>query len=202
MKSPQISGRKGMQRFLAGAVIGAITAWLLYFYMHGTMQEKQILTIREQQKTIENLKRDIEIWKKEAESLNQETEEQITVHEIQVTISNFRDFKLDLLSVLEAQEEIRKDLSSLLTKDLETVYKGKLLIRKKCFLNGGNKLRNFGKAPASDCTAGKSSAFGFNDFPTVFAELFKISLCCRIFEHSCEHCRSNYLFAGSGEHGC
>ncbi len=130
MKSPQISGRKGMQRFLAGAVIGAFTAWLLYFYMHGTMQEEQILTIREQQKTIENLKRDIEIWKKEAESLNEETEEQITVHEIQVTISNFRDFKLDLLSVLEAQEEIRKDLSSLLTKDLETVYKGKLLIRK------------------------------------------------------------------------
>ena len=47
-----------------------------------------------------------------------------------MTIENYRDYKLDLLSVIEAQEAIRNDLRSLITKDLETVYKGKSLIRK------------------------------------------------------------------------
>lgn len=130
MKVPTVFNNKGWQRFFAGVAIGSIVSWLLYFYMHSEMQENQILTIEEQKKEIIDLKRKIEIWEKDSESLNKETEKKIKIQEIQVTIENYRVYKLDMLSVLEAQEEIRKDLSSLLTKDLETVYKGKLLIRK------------------------------------------------------------------------
>lgn len=130
MKIPSVSSDKGWQRFFAGVAIGAIISWALYFYMHGVMQEQQIQKIETQKQEIKDLTKKIEIWEEESESLNEEAEKKVKIIEIQVTIENYRDYKLDLLSVIEAQEAIRNDLRSLITKDLETVYKGKSLIRK------------------------------------------------------------------------
>jgi len=130
MRAPFLANDKGWQRFFSGIVIGGIVSWIIFFYMHSEMQEDQIQEIIEQKREISNLRDKIEIWEKESESLNEETEKKLTIQEIQVTIENYREYDLDLLSVLEAQEAIRKDLSSLISKDLETVYKGKLLIKK------------------------------------------------------------------------
>ena len=121
---------KGWQRFFAGVVIGAIIGWVVFFYMYGKMQENLTQEIIEQKQEISNLNDKIAIWEKESESLNEETEKKLTIQDIQITIENYRQYDLDLLSVLQAQEAIRKDLSSLISKDLETVYKGKLLIKK------------------------------------------------------------------------
>lgn len=130
MKPPNITSSQEWQRFFVGVVIGAIISWLLYFYMHGVMQEKQILLIAKQKDTIAELTRNLEIWKKDYELLNEDIEKKIKIQDITVTIENYKTYKLDLLSVIEAQKGIRNDLSSLITKDLETVYKGKLLIKK------------------------------------------------------------------------
>lgn len=130
MKVPFGYSDRGWQRFFAGVAIGAIISWILYFYMHGVMQEQQIQKIETQKQEIRNLTKKIEIWEEESESLNEATENKLKVIEIQVTIENYRDYKLDLLSVIEAQESVRSDLRSLITKDLETVYKGRSLIRK------------------------------------------------------------------------
>ncbi|MGM9926689.1 MAG: sporulation membrane protein YtrI [Bacillus sp. (in: firmicutes)] len=130
MKIPAISSDKKWQRFFAGVVIGGVVSWLLYFYMHGIMQEKQIQRIKSQEQQIIDLTKKIEIWEKESESHNEETEKNVKVIDIQVTIDNYRDYKLDLLSVIEAQESIRNDLRSLITKDLETVYNSKSLLKK------------------------------------------------------------------------
>ena len=130
MRPSSILSQKEWQRFFAGVAIGAIISWVIYVYLHGIMQETQIKEIIEQQQTIQKLEDEIAIWEKESESINEETEKKLTIQEIQIVIENYRDYDLDLLSVLKAQEEIRKDLSSLITKDLETVYKGRFLIKK------------------------------------------------------------------------
>jgi len=130
MRPPNILSQKEWQRFFAGVAIGAIISWVIYVYLHGMMQETQMKEIIEQQQTIQKLEDEIAIWEKESESINEETEKKLTIQEIQIAIENYRDYDLDLLSVLKAQEEIRKDLSSLITKDLETVYKGRFLIKK------------------------------------------------------------------------
>ena len=130
MRPPNILSQKEWQRFFAGVAIGAIISWVIYVYLHGIMQETQMKKIIEQQQTIQKLEDEIAIWEKESESINEETEKKLTIQEIQIVIENYRDYDLDLLSVLKAQEEIRKDLSSLITKDLETVYKGRFLIKK------------------------------------------------------------------------
>ncbi len=130
MRPPSILSQKEWQRFFAGVAIGAIISWVIYVYLHGMMQESQMKEIIEQQQTIQKLEDEIAIWEQESESINEETEKKLTIQEIQIAIENYRDYDLDLLSVLKAQEEIRKDLSSLITKDLETVYKGRFLIKK------------------------------------------------------------------------
>lgn len=130
MRPPNVLSQKEWQRFFAGVAIGAIISWVIYVYLHGMMQETQMKEIIEQQQIIKKLEDEIAIWEKESESINEETEKKLTIQEIQIAIENYRDYDLDLLSVLKAQEEIRKDLSSLITKDLETVYKGRFLIKK------------------------------------------------------------------------
>ena len=50
------------QRFFAGAVIGGIISWCLFFYMYLDLQEKQVLLIQTQQDTIKDLKNELEIW--------------------------------------------------------------------------------------------------------------------------------------------
>ncbi|MBD3109638.1 sporulation protein [Bacillus sp. AGMB 02131] len=130
MRPPTLAKDKGWQRFFAGVLIGAIVGWLVFFYMYSKMQEDLTQDIIEQKQEISSLKDKIAIWEKESESLNEEAEKKMTIQDIQVTIENYRQYDLDLLSVLQAQEAIRKDLSSLITKDLETVYKGKFLIKK------------------------------------------------------------------------
>ena len=130
MRPPNILSQKEWQRFFAGVAIGAIISWVIYVYLHGMMQETQMKEIIEQQQIIKKLEDEIAIWEKESESINEETEKKLTIQEIQIAIENYRDYDLDLLSVLKAQEEIRKDLSSLITKDLETIYKGRFLRKK------------------------------------------------------------------------
>ncbi|MGM9924611.1 MAG: sporulation membrane protein YtrI [Bacillus sp. (in: firmicutes)] len=130
MKPPTQTVSRGWRRFIAGMVIGAAVSWCLYFYMHGTMQEKQILELKTQQKIIEELETKNAIWEKEYAAKNDEAEQKLTIQKIEVAITNGRDYKLDLLSIVEAQQAIQKDLNSLITKDIETVYKGRLLLKK------------------------------------------------------------------------
>lgn len=118
------------QRFFAGVVIGAIGSWFIFFYMYGVLQEKQISIIEIQRKEIHELKIKVGIWEQDFNKLNEETEKHLSVKEIRVTIANDRFYDLDKLSVVEAEEVIRTDLTTLITKNVEDVYKTKALLKK------------------------------------------------------------------------
>lgn len=118
------------QRFFAGVVIGAIGSWFIFFYMYGVLQEKQISIIEIQRKEIHELKIKVGIWEQDFNKLNEETEKHLSVKEIRVNIVNDRFYDLDKLSVAEAEEVIRTDLTTLITKNVEDVYKTKALLKK------------------------------------------------------------------------
>lgn len=118
------------QRFFAGVVIGAIGSWFVFFYMYGVLQEKQISIIEIQRKEIHELKIKVGIWEQDFNKLNEETEKHLSVKEIRVNIINDRFYDLDKLSVAEAEEVIRTDLTTLITKNVEDVYKTKALLKK------------------------------------------------------------------------
>jgi hypothetical protein len=130
MRVPPLYRSPAWQRFLAGVAIGALISWFVFLYMYGVLQEKQIKKIHDQESIIGNLTDKISIWEKEYKQLNERTEEKLTVQEVNVSILNGQAYKLDQLSIAEAEEVISDDLSSLIAKDLETVYQGKTLLKK------------------------------------------------------------------------
>ena len=118
------------QRFFAGAVIGMIGSWMVFFYMYGVLQEKQVIRIEQQAQEINKLSTANEIWEKDLAKLNEEIEKKLSIQEVEITIINDRSFNLDKLSVAEAEEKLSDDLAQLLTKNVEDVYRTKSLLKK------------------------------------------------------------------------
>ena len=127
------------QRFFAGMIIGAIIGWGLFLYMFGDLQEKQIQLIETQQDTIKDLHDELEIWQNEYEILNKKNENKLLVQDISVRITNYKKYRLDPLSIFEVEQSIKKDFDSLLGKDLESVSRGKELL-KRAVINKDIKL--------------------------------------------------------------
>ncbi|AZV63231.1 sporulation membrane protein YtrI [Peribacillus frigoritolerans] len=129
MRIPPYHRTPTWQRFFAGAALGGLISWGIFFYMHGVQQEKQILTLHEQKEKIKDLNGKIAIWEQDYKKLNEKNEEILTIQEVEVTITNEK-YSLDQLSIAEAEDVIEDDLSSLLAKDVASVYDGKVLLKK------------------------------------------------------------------------
>lgn len=130
MRIPPFYNYPSWQRFFAGLAIGALISWSLFFYMFGIQQEKQILTIQSQKEQIEDLNKKIMIWETDYQKLNEQTERVLMIQDVQVKITNEKTYNLDKLSVAEAEDVIRDDLSSLIAKDVKSIYNGKGLLKK------------------------------------------------------------------------
>ena len=130
MRIPPFFSYPSWQRFFAGLAIGSLISWVLFFYMFGIQQEKQIRTIQLQKEQIEDLNNKIAIWEEDYQKLNEQTEEVLMIQEVQVKINNGKTYHLDKLSVAEAEDVIRDDLTSLIAKDVKSIYNGKVLLKK------------------------------------------------------------------------
>lgn len=62
--------------------------------------------------------------------MNKRSIEQLTVQKINVKIANAEKYRLDSLSVLETEDSVKDDISMMLAKDMDTVYKSKELLKK------------------------------------------------------------------------
>ncbi|MGE8078598.1 sporulation membrane protein YtrI [Peribacillus loiseleuriae] len=130
MRIPPLYQKATWQRFFVGVVIGALISWFVFLYMHGVLQEKQINKIHKQSQTIHEMSNKIEIWEKDYNRLNKEAEKKLLIEDVKVVVLNGKQYHLDLLSVAEAEEVIEEDLTSLIAKEVETVYKSKTLLKK------------------------------------------------------------------------
>lgn len=130
MRVPNYFIYPGWQRFFAGICLGAIIGWLMFVYMYGVSQEKQIRTIIEQQSKIQDLEKEIEIWKKDYSELNNENKKRLKVQEINIQFTNVEQLKLDTMTVHNLRDKAKNELMSTISKDVETVAKSTdLLIR-------------------------------------------------------------------------
>jgi hypothetical protein len=130
MRVPQLYRKPGWQRFLAGTAVGGVISWCIFLYIYGVWQEKNTELIRKQQQDIIDLNNEKKIWQDEYKEINRRKIEQLTVQKINIKITNAEKYKLDSLSVLETEDSVRDDLSIMLAKDIESVYKSKDLLKK------------------------------------------------------------------------
>jgi hypothetical protein len=130
MRIPPLYRRPAWQRFFAGMAVGGVISWCIFLYIYGVWQEENTELIREQSQEIVDLKDEKKIWQEEYKEINKRKIEQLTVQNINVRITNWEKYKLDLLSVSETEDAVRDDISLMIAKDIETVYKSKDLLKK------------------------------------------------------------------------
>jgi hypothetical protein len=118
------------QRFFAGMVIGGAISWCIFIYIFGVWQEKHTALIDKQREEIVDLKEEKKIWQEEYKEINKRTIEQLTIQKINIKITNSEKYKLDMLSVSEIEDSVKDDISMMIAKDIDTVYKSKELIKK------------------------------------------------------------------------
>ena len=130
MRVPQLYKRPGWQRFFAGTTVGGAISWCIFLYINGVWLEENTELIQKQQQEIVDLNNEKKIWQDEYKEINRRKIEQLTVQKINIKITNAEKYKLDSLSVLETEDSVHDDISMMLAKDIETVYKSKDLIKK------------------------------------------------------------------------
>lgn len=130
MRIPPYYRRPAWQRFFAGMVIGGAISWCIFIYIYGVWQEEHTALIEKQSEKIVDLENEKKIWQEEYKEINKRTIEQLTIQKINVKIINGEKYKLDMLSVSEIEDSVKDDISMMIAKDIDTVYKSKELIKK------------------------------------------------------------------------
>ncbi len=130
MRIPPYYRKPSWQRFLAGAAIGGMISWFIFLYIFGEWQEKYSKLIQKQEEDIARLTNDKKIWQEEFKELNKKNQEQLTVQEIKIKIKNSDKYKMDSFSVFEIEDQLKEDISMMIAKDIDTVYKSRELIKK------------------------------------------------------------------------
>jgi hypothetical protein len=130
MRIPPHYQQPTWQRFFAGAAIGAIISWGVFLFIFGVIQEDHRTTINKQNITIQKLKKEIEIYQEEYSKLNKEAQQKVTVQEINVHITNGDKYLPKDFYIKSIEENVKKDLSDLIAKDMESVYSNHKLIEK------------------------------------------------------------------------
>lgn len=130
MRIPPLYRKPAWQRFFAGMAVGGAISWCIFLYIYGVWQEENTELIRKQAQKIVDLNEEKKIWQDEYKEINKRKIEQLTVQKINIRITNGEKYKLDSLSVLETEDSVRDDISLMIAKDIETVYKSKDLLKK------------------------------------------------------------------------
>ncbi|WP_027410174.1 sporulation membrane protein YtrI [Anoxybacteroides tepidamans] len=130
MRIPPYYQSRAWQRFFAGAAIGAIVSWFIFLHLFGILQEKQVRRIAELQDKIVDLQNDIQIWQEDYVKLNKMNKKKLTIQEIRIHLTNAEQYKLDSYMKFRIEESVKEDISHLVAKDIETVYKSKELLKK------------------------------------------------------------------------
>ena len=147
MRVPPFYRSATVQRFFAGMVIGGVIAWCIFLFIFGVWQERYSKEIKTQKETITELEAEKEIWQKEFSNLNKKTEKRLTIQDLVVKINSKdqKKYNINPVSVHEMQGTIKEDLSTIIAKDMELVFKSRELLKKsienKVFVSDGKRYR-------------------------------------------------------------
>ncbi|AAU24579.1 sporulation membrane protein YtrI [Bacillus sp. GM2] len=130
MRIPPYYKKPGWQRFFAGMMCGAIISWFVFLFTYGTFQEKQVVLIREQKERINDLNDQITIYREDLHKLNEDNKRKLLIQSVDVKLINGKQYKLSQPDMMNFEEHIRDNISDVITKDIESVYRTKELLKR------------------------------------------------------------------------
>ena len=130
MKAPpeKISPRWAI--FFVGVFFGAVISWLFFIYNYGITEEQQVRNIVKMQKEIDDLRRYHTLLSENQERLNKENKKNLTIQEIKIQLTNTNQYKLNKFTSLLLENDVKNDLSHLITQDIRSVAMNKELLRR------------------------------------------------------------------------
>lgn len=120
--------RPGWQRFIAGFILGSIVGWIFFVFFNGLAQERQIEIIHKQRSKIESLEKDKNIWQEDVKEENKELQKKLTVQDLHIDFTEASKSKVAETERSKLEEQIRNQLSSILTQNIESVAANRDLI--------------------------------------------------------------------------
>lgn len=111
-------------------MIGGILAWGIFLFVYGTLQDKQLRILIQQQETIQQLEIEKDVLIDDKQKLNEETKENLVIQDIQVTIMNAKQIKLDALLQEQLTNAMLEDLHDLLAQQVGSVSNNRSLLKK------------------------------------------------------------------------
>lgn len=121
MHVPPYHKQKSWQRFLVGGFIGAIIAYIIFVYMHGTMYEKLYEENVHLKSEITELKNQNEALLQDKKDLDEKQNEETTVEDIELHIANKDELEMDRLLVHQLEEEIQETLEDVIGQEVRLV---------------------------------------------------------------------------------
>ncbi|KQL37946.1 hypothetical protein AN960_13310 [Bacillus sp. FJAT-25509] len=130
MKAPPEQLSHGWAKFFVGIFFGFIISWLVFIYFYGVTEEEQVKQISELKMLNKDYLRDKNIFFENMERMNKENKRKLTVQEIKVTILNYKQYNLNEFTNLQLVNDVKDDLSNLLTQDIKSVSQNRELLRR------------------------------------------------------------------------
>ena len=130
MRIPELYKQKNWQIFLSGIFLGSIIGWILFLYFFGELQDKQLNEIQKLQGEVSSLKKDKEVLYEDIKNANKKNLELLMLQEINIELLNSDKYHLSDLSEYKLKKIIRAEVSSLLTKNIDSVSENMEIIIK------------------------------------------------------------------------
>lgn len=130
MRIPEYYKKPGWQRFFAGMMCGAIVSWLFFLFTYGTFQEEQVTLIEKQREHARDLKNQISIYQKDLHKLNEDNKQRLLIQSVDVKLINGEKYRIAQPDKMKFEEQVKDNISEVITKDIESVYKTKELSKR------------------------------------------------------------------------
>lgn len=130
MRVPELYKRPGWRCFFAGMMFGAIVSWLIFLFTYGTFQEKQVTLLRSQRHHMDSLKEQITLYREDLHKLNEDNKKRSLIQSVDVHLVNREQYKIPEPDTLKFEDQVKEDISEVITKDIESVYKTKELLKR------------------------------------------------------------------------
>ncbi|KXZ13686.1 sporulation protein [Bacillus nakamurai] len=130
MRIPEYYKKPGWQRFFAGMMCGAAVSWLFFLFTYGTFQEEQVTIIEKQQEHMRDLKTQISIYQEDLHKLNEDNKKRLLIQSVDIKLLNGEKYKISQPDKMKFEEHVKDNISEVITKDIESVYKTKELLKR------------------------------------------------------------------------
>lgn len=118
-----------MAAFFAGMMCGAVISWFFPVYIRN-IPGGAGFPHRKTKEHVKDLNDQISIYQEDLHKLNEDNKRKLLIQSVDVKLLNGEKYKISQPDKTKFEEHVKDDISEVITKDIESVYKTKELLKR------------------------------------------------------------------------